>query len=142
MKDSIGFTSARGYLLLIRKECYSFIASSNNVTNVGLAFTRGSSLKNSEDSFYLFLIYFSYVHGFTQFCTLFLLFTVDIHSLLCTVFYSGSSNIRKVLSVISLAQAFVFENCNVYHEDWIAYSNEIDRPGDLCYIFSSSNDFN
>ena len=47
--------------------------------NVGLAFTRGSSLKNSEDSY----VYFFYVYGFTQFCAIFLLFSVDIHPLLC-----------------------------------------------------------
>ena len=29
---------------------------------------------------------------------------------------------------------------NVYHKDWLTYSSGTDRPGELCYNFSISND--
>ena len=35
---------------------------------------------------------------------------------------------------------FVFGDCNVHHKDWLNYSGGTDRPGDLCYNFSISND--
>ena len=34
---------------------------------------------------------------------------------------------------------FVFGNFNVHHKDWLNYSSETDRPGELCYNFSISN---
>ena len=35
---------------------------------------------------------------------------------------------------------FVFGDFNVYHKDWLTYSGGTDRPGELCYNFSVSND--
>ena len=61
-------------------------------------------------------------------------------SSLCTVFDSISSNIDEVLSINPSANAFVFWDFNVHHQDWLTYSGETDRPGELCYNFSISND--
>ena len=35
---------------------------------------------------------------------------------------------------------FVFGDFNVHHKDWLAYYGGTDRPGDICYKFSISND--
>ena len=59
---------------------------------------------------------------------------------LCTVFDFVSSNIDEVLSINPSANVFVFGNFNVHHKDWQTYSGVTDRPGELCYNFSISND--
>ena len=61
-------------------------------------------------------------------------------SALCTVFDSISSNIDEVLSINPSANIFVFGDFNVHHKDWLTYSGGTDRPGELCYNFSISND--
>ena len=61
-------------------------------------------------------------------------------SALCTVFDSVSSNIDEVLSINPPANVFVFGDFNVHHKDWLTYSSGTDRPGELCYNFSISND--
>ena len=55
--------------------------------------------------------------------------------MLCTVFYSSSSNIDEVPSINASANVFVFGDFNVHHKVWLTYS---DRTG-LCYNFSISN---
>ena len=35
---------------------------------------------------------------------------------------------------------FVFGDFNVHHKDWLTYSGGTDRPSELCYNFSISND--
>ena len=59
---------------------------------------------------------------------------------LCTVFDSISFNIVEVLSINPLANVFVFGGFNIHHKDWLTYSSGTDRPGELCYNFSISND--
>ena len=61
-------------------------------------------------------------------------------SALCTVFDSIPSNIDEVLSINPSANVFVFGNFNVRRKDWLTYSSGTDRPGELCYNFSISND--
>ena len=56
------------------------------------------------------------------------------------VFDSISSNIDEVLSINLSANVFVFRDFNVHHKDWLTYSGGTDRPGELCYNFSISND--
>ena len=56
------------------------------------------------------------------------------------VFDSISSNIDEVLSINPSANVFVFGDFNVYHKDWLTYSGGTDRPDELCYNFSISND--
>ena len=60
--------------------------------------------------------------------------------LLCTVFDSISSNINDILSINPSANVFVFGDFNIHHKDWLTYSGGTDRPGELCYNFSISND--
>ena len=57
-----------------------------------------------------------------------------------TSFYSISSNIDEVLSINPSANVFVFGDFNVHHKDWLTYFGGTDRPGELCYNFSISND--
>ena len=59
---------------------------------------------------------------------------------MCKVFDSVSSNIGEVLSINPSANVFVFGDFNVHHKDWLTYSGGTDRPGELCYNFSISND--
>ena len=60
---------------------------------------------------------------------------------LCPVFYSISSNIDEVLLINPPANVFVFGDFNIHHMDWLTYSGETHRSGELCYNFSISNDF-
>ena len=55
------------------------------------------------------------------------------------VFHSISSNIDEVL-LINPSAVFVFGDFNIHHKDWLTYSGGTDRPGELCYNFSISND--
>ena len=59
---------------------------------------------------------------------------------MCTAFDSILSNIDEVLSINPSANVFVFGGFNVHHKDWLTYSSGTDRPDDLCYNFSVSND--
>ena len=59
---------------------------------------------------------------------------------MCTVSDSISSSIGEILSIKPYANVFVFEDFNVHHNDWLTYSGGTDRPGELCYNFSISND--
>ena len=61
-------------------------------------------------------------------------------SSLCTVFDSIPSNIDEVLSINPSSNVFVLGDFNVHHKDWLTYSGGNDRPGQICYNFSISND--
>ena len=80
----------------------------------GPPLARDVSLENSANSYLCFRL--SLLHS----------------SALGTVFDSISSNIDEVLSI----NPYV----NVHHKDWLTYSSGTDRPGELCYNFSISND--
>ena len=58
----------------------------------------------------------------------------------CKVFDSISSNIDQVFSINPSANAFFFGDFNVHHKDWRTYSGGTDRPGEVSYNFSISND--
>ena len=47
---------------------------------------------------------------------------------------------NKVLSINPSATVFVFRDCNIHHKDCFTYSGGTDRPGELCYNFSISNE--
>ena len=47
-----------------------------------------------------------------------------------------SSNLNEVLS-INPSAVFVSGDFNVHHKDWVTYSHETDRPGELCHNFLS-----
>ena len=61
-------------------------------------------------------------------------------SSLCRVFDSISSNIEEVIWINPSANFFIFGDFNIHYNDWLTYSGETDRPGELCYNFSISND--
>ena len=46
----------------------------------------------------------------------------------------------EVLSINPSTNVFVFWDFNVRHKDWLTYSSWTDRPGELCYNFTISND--
>ena len=59
---------------------------------------------------------------------------------MCTVFDPISSNIDEILSINPSPNVFVVGDFNVHHKHWFTYSSGTDRPGELCYNFSVSND--
>ena len=58
---------------------------------------------------------------------------------LCMVFDTISSAIHEVLSINPSANVFVFGVSKVHHRNWLNYSGGTDKPGELCYNFSISN---
>ena len=99
----------------------------------GLPFARDLSLENSADSYLCFRL--ALLHSVSYFFFLY----QSPSSSLCTVFDSISSNIDEVLLINPSANAFVFGDFNVHHKDWLPYSGGTDRPAELCYNFSFSN---
>ena len=70
------------------------------------------------------------------------MFLTGIHSgssSLYTVSDAILSNIDGVL-LINPSVVFVFGDFNVHHKDWLTYSGGTNRPGELSYNFSISND--
>ena len=98
----------------------------------GLPFARDLSLENPPDSYLCFRL--ALLHSVSYF-----FFVYQSPSSLCTVFYSVSSNIDEVLS-INPSAVFVFAEVNIHHKDWLTCSGETDKPGELYYNFSTSND--
>ena len=80
-----------------------------------------------------------FLTAFTSLSYFFFLYQSPSSSL-CTVFDSVSSNIDEVLLINPSANVFVFGDFNIHHKDWLTYSGGTDRPGELCYNFSISND--
>ena len=99
-----------------------------------IPFTRDVSLENSADSYLCYRL--ALLHSVSYF---FFLYRSPSSSL-CTVFDSISSNIDEVLLINPSANVFVFGDFNVHHKDWLTYPGGTDRPGELCYNFSISND--
>ena len=125
----------RGYLPLIRKDSTIHIYGLTVYVKEGLPFARDLSLENSAfDSYLCFRL--ALLHSVSYF---FFLYRSPSSSL-CAVFDSISSNTDEVPSINPSANVFVFEDFNVHHKDWLTYSGGTDRPGELCYNFSVSND--
>ena len=95
-------------------------------------FAQHLPLENSADSYLCFRL--ALLHSVSYF---FFLYRSPSSSL-CTDFYSISSNTAEVLSKLS-ANVFAFGDFNIHHKDWLTYYGETDRPGELCYNFSISN---
>ena len=100
----------------------------------GLPFAWDLSLENSADSYLCFWL--ALLHSVSYFFFL----CRSPSSALCMVFDSISSSIDDVLSINPSANVFAFGDFNVHHKDWLTYSGGTDRPGELCYNFSISND--
>ena len=93
----------------------------------GLPFARDVFLENSADSYLCFRL--ALLHSVSYFFFLY----QSPSSSLCTVFDSISSNIENLSTNPSV-------DFNVHHNDRRTYSVGTDRPGELCYNFSFSND--
>ena len=100
----------------------------------GLTFARHLSLEKYADSYLCFRL--ALFHSVSYF---FFLYRSPTPSL-CMVFDCISSNIDEVLLMNLSATVFVFGDLNIHHKDWLTYSGGTDRPGELCYKFSISND--
>ena len=94
----------------------------------GLPFARDLSLENSVDSYLCFRLALLHSVSYVFFLYRFL-----------PVFDHISSNVDEVPS-INPSAAFVFGDFNVNHNDWLTYSGGTDRPSELCYNLSVSND--
>ena len=99
-----------------------------------LPFAWDLSLENSANSYVCFQL--ALLHSVSYFFFLYR----SPSSALCMVFDSISSNIDEVLSINPSANVFVSVDFNVQHKDWLTYFGGTDRPGELCYNFSISND--
>ena len=133
LDDSIdsGNFSVRDYLPLIRKDSGTHMHGPTVYVKEGLPFARDLSLEHSADSYLCFRL--ALLHSVSYFFFLYR----SPSSALCTVFDSISSNINEVLSI---NLAFIFGDFRVHHKNWLTYSSGTDRPGELCYDFSISND--
>ena len=96
------------------------------------AFAQELPLKISVGSYLCFWL--ALLHS-----SLFFLYRLPSLSL-CMVFDSVLSDIDELLSINPSANVFIFGAFNVHHKDWLTYSGGTDRPGELCYNFSISND--
>ena len=136
LDDSIdsGNFSVRGYLPLIRKNSNTHMHGLAVYVKEGLPFARDLSREKSAYSYLCFRL--ALLHSVSYF---FFLYRSPSSSL-PTVFDSISSNIDEVFSINPSANVFVFGDFNVHHKDWLTYSGGTDRPGELCYNFSISND--
>ena len=134
--DSIdsGNFSLRGYLPLIRNDSGTHMHGLTVYVKEGLPFAQDLSLENPADSYLCFRLVLRHSVSY-----IFFLYRSP-SSGLYTVFDSISSNIDEVLSMNPSADVFVFGDFNVHHKGWLTYSSRIDRPGELCYNFSISND--
>ena len=94
-----------------------------------------TGLENPKDSYVSFWL--ALLHSLSYF---FFLWSPSLS--LWTVFDSVSSSIDEVLSISPSTNAFVFGDFIVHLKDWLTYSSRTNRPGELCYSFCISNDFN
>ena len=99
-----------------------------------LPFAWDLSVENSADSYLCFQLALLYSVSY------FFFLYRSPSSALCMVFDSISSNIDQVLSINPYANVFVFGDFIVHHKDWLNYSGETDRSGELCFGFSTPND--
>ena len=135
LDDSIDFGnfSGRGYLPLIQKDSGTHMHGLPVYVKEGLPFAPDLSLENSADSYLCFWL--ALPHSVSYF---FFLYRSPSLSL-CTVFDSVSSYIDEVLS-INPSAVFVFGDFDIHQKDWLTYFGGTDQPGELCHIFSISND--
>ena len=135
LDDSIdsGNFSVRGYLPSIRKDSNTHMHGLAVYVKEGLPFARDLSLESSEGSYLCFRL--ALLHSVSYFFFLYW----SPSSSLCTVFDSILCNIDEVLSINRFANVFVCGDLNDHYKDWLTCSGGTDRPGELCYNFSISN---
>ena len=123
-----------GYLPLIWKDSGTPMHGLAVYVKEGLPFAQELSLENSADSYLCFWL--ALLHSLSYF---FFLYQPPSLSM-CMVFDSISSNKDEVLWINPSANVFVIGGFNVHHKDWLTCSGGTDRPGELSYNFSISND--
>ena len=69
----------------------------------------------------------------------FILHSMHLSSSLFTFFNAVLSDIHKVLSIRPSANVLVFQYSNLYHGDRLTSFSGTDRPDELCWNFSISN---
>ena len=117
------------YLPLIEKDSTTHMHGLAVYVKEGLSFALDLSLENSAYSYFCFWL--SLLHSVSYFLSLYW----SLSFFLCTFFDFTSSNIDEVLSINPSQSGH-----NVYYKDWLTYSSGTDRPGELWYSFSISND--
>ena len=90
----------------------------------GFPFTWNLTLESSVDSCFRLAL----LHSMSYFYCLYW----SPSSSLCMIFDSISSNIDKALSINLSVNLFI------HHKDWLVYFGGPNRPGELCYNFSTS----
>ena len=125
--------SVRSYLPLIWKDSITHMQGLAVYQKKRLSFAWHLSLAKLEDSYDLDQLY---CHSVTYFI---FLYESPLPSL-CKVFDTSSSKTDEIFSINKSANTFLFVDFNVHHKDWLTYFGGTDRPGELSYIFSISND--
>ena len=126
MDDSIDSDSfsARGCLPLVQKDYVAHMHGLAVYVKEGLIFARHLFLENSVHSYSCF-----------QLALLSALLRFRLSSIflsLCSLFNDLiPSNINEVLSMNPSANAFVFGDFSIYHNNWLTYSGGTDRPAEL-----------
>ena len=131
--DSVNF-SVMGYLPLIRKDFVTLMHGLAVYLKEEVPFAWDLSVENSADSYLYFRL--ALLHSEFYF---FYLYRPPSSSLY-PIFDAISCNIDEVLSINPSANMFIFGDFNIHHKDWLTYYGGTDRPGELCYNFSISND--
>ena len=128
------YSLVTSYLPLIQKYSNTHMQGLAVYVKERLPFVWDLSLENSADFHLCFRL--ALLHSLSYFFFLY----QSPYSSLCRVFDSISSNIDEVLSINPSAMVFVFGDFNINHKDWLTYSGGTDRPTELTYNFSISND--
>ena len=136
LDDSIdsGNFSMTGYLPLIWKGSITHMHVLAAYMKEGVPFAPDLSLENSTHSYLCFQL--ALLHSVFYFFFLYWSPSLSLY----TVFDFISSNIDEVFSINPSAKLFVFGYLDIHHKDWLTYSGGTDRPGELCYNFSVTND--
>ena len=131
--DSVNF-SVMGYLPLIRKDFVTLMHGLTVYLKEEVPFAWDLSVENSADSYLCFRL--ALLHSEFYF---FFLYRPPSSSLY-PIFDAISCNTDEVLSINPSANMFIFRDFNIHHKGWLIYYGGTDRPGELCYNFSISND--
>ena len=134
MDDSIDFGNifVSCYLPLMWKDFVTHMHGLAIYVTEGLPFAPDLPLEKSADSLSCFRLVL--LHSVSYFFFV-LFFRPDAWFLI--IFHL---TIDKFRSINPAANVFFFGDFNVQHKDWLTYFGGTDRPGELYYNFSVSND--
>ena len=132
--DSVNFSVILSISLLIRKDFVTLMHGLAVYLKEEVPCAWDLSVENSADSYLCFRL--ALLHSEFYF---FFLYRPPSSSLY-PIFDAISCNIDEVLSINPSANMFIFGDFNIHHKGWLTYYGGTDRPGELCYNFSISND--